>query len=355
MANFNTNQTRHLYVAKAVDSTHAIDSNDFAKGSIALKTCKDNPDGPVTKFYFSYKNADGLMTRSDLIDVKNVSSLKASLCVFDNGSVKSNPMDIPLIAHRVALDSNIIDLTSSSVVGKNLTLFITVHQALSYDDNDSLCFAAPVTISSAINTPALFHKELAKSVIMHTPGQLKGSFKVFSYDGTEITKKNYDSVSGNVNGFYIIPCSQSYVRGELANEPVNISVHTMFHLSNDADIQWAVLDPKTGLIPQAPSEIDGCKVIPAIYALADLEYFSLGERGDYNRGNWYHKEPKFGISDDDIESGANYNVLNIEYYWAGGAEDVQKSPRLLQVVAKASASNDIISGLYNSVSSLINA
>ena len=206
MANFNTNQTRHLYVAKAIDSN--VDTN----GDIAVKQLADG------KFFFSYRNADGLLTRSDLIDPKCVSYVKASLCTFSGASVSKNPMDIPLIAHTVAVDTSVVDVTSATNLGKTLNLFVTVHQALSYDDNDSLTFVAPVTLTSSINTAALFHKALAKSIIMHTPGQLKGSFKVFTYGGVEITKANYDSQAGHANGIVIVPCSQSYVRGELSNE-----------------------------------------------------------------------------------------------------------------------------------------
>ena len=56
MRNFNTNQTRHFYVAGAVDAN--VDTNlDIALGTTA-----------TGEMYFKYKNADGLLTRSDTID-----------------------------------------------------------------------------------------------------------------------------------------------------------------------------------------------------------------------------------------------------------------------------------------------
>ena len=44
-----------------------------------------------------------------------------------------------------------------------------------------------------------------------------------------------------------------------------------------------------------------------------------------------------------------YSVLSIEYYWQGGAENVQKSPRMIQVAAPETQSNDIVTTLYNTI------
>ena len=64
MQNFNTNQTRHLYVAGAIDAN--VDTNlDIALGTTA-----------TGEMYFKYKNADGLVTRSDSFDPKKIVSLK---------------------------------------------------------------------------------------------------------------------------------------------------------------------------------------------------------------------------------------------------------------------------------------
>ena len=62
MANFNTNQTRHFYVANAVDAS--VDTNlDIAVAQ-----------AQTGEFFFKYKNADGMLTRSDTIKPENVIS-----------------------------------------------------------------------------------------------------------------------------------------------------------------------------------------------------------------------------------------------------------------------------------------
>ena len=320
MANFNTNQTRHFYVAKAIDSS--VDTN----GDIAVKSLADG------KFYFAYKNADGLLVRSDLIDPKCVTSVKKTA---------ADDMNIPLMAHTVAINSSVVDITSSSMTGKTLSLIVTIHQAISYDESDTISFVAPVYVSSSINTAALFHKALAKAVVEHMP---KGFLKVFTYGGTEVTKANADSTSGHANGIILVPCAQKWVRGKMANEPVTLSVAFSYKNSNYEDIQW-------GTDVVAKSSVSGNTSIPSAYALADLEYFAYGERGDFNRGNWYHEEPTYII--DPTDGTKKYNVLSIEFYYAGGAEDVQKSPRLIQVAAEAKVSDDVITSLYEQVNALI--
>ena len=66
MANFNTNQARHLYVALDVKtlSSHTTDPATVltTAGDIALVATKDKD------ICFVYRNADGIITRSDIIN-----------------------------------------------------------------------------------------------------------------------------------------------------------------------------------------------------------------------------------------------------------------------------------------------
>ena len=55
-----------------------------------------------------------------------------------------------------------------------------------------------------------------------------------------------------------------------------------------------------------------------------------------------------------IDVAKEYNVLSIEYYWQGGAENVQKSPRMIQIAAEAADSNDVVTTLYEALVALVN-
>ena len=70
MSVFSTNQARHFYVATALKSPNVIASD--AAGSIAVKA-----DTAKNHLYFEYMGQGGL-TRSDLIDIKNIMYAKAT-------------------------------------------------------------------------------------------------------------------------------------------------------------------------------------------------------------------------------------------------------------------------------------
>ena len=88
------------------------------------------------------------------------------------------------------------------------------------------------------------------------------------------------------------------------------------------------------------------------HEIADLEYFCMGARGDlYRNMGW----PNVIHTTYLVDPTQKYDVLDINYYWAGGAEDVQKSPRTLTLVAVDNGShttmNDLI-GAINTASGL---
>lgn len=323
MQNFNTNQTRHFYVAGAIDSN--VDTNlDIALGTTA-----------TGEMYFKYKNADGLLTRSDTFDPKKIVSLKKTL---------SSDMAIPLKAHTIAVDTNAVTL--ANLVGKTIDLVITVHQVFDYDDDNCIRFVASV-VGNSTNTAnaTAFHKALAEAIAlaMPIPDPSYPYFKVYS-NGSEVTKAvaKAGSATGAAAGVVLVEGVQKFVRGKLTGEPCPISV--AFHLKNGntEDIVW-------GKDTIANSAIAGNTVVPANYVLANLEYFALGERGDYVRGYDYPNEynPTYAI---DLTT--NYDVLSIEYYWNGAAENVVKSPRLIQIAAphNNTAGSDICTQLYNTIS-----
>ena len=91
-------------------------------------------------------------------------------------------------------------------------------------------------------------------------------------------------------------------------------------------------------------------VIPSVYTIADLEYFTFGERGDDKRlFNWPHNyEPTYLITD----FTKKYDVVSIEFAWQGNAENIQKSPRMIQFAcegATGSAATSLAGEIYDAV------
>lgn len=324
MANFNTNQTRHLYVATA------IDNNVDTVGDISVKATATG------EIFFTYKNGDGILTRSDTIKPENVVSLKKTL---------ADEMATPLMKHTISVDGN---LTLTDYKGKSFDLIVRIKNIGDFSEVSSISFVASV-IGDNTNTAnaTAFHKALAIAIAKALPKSPDGYpyFKVFS-NGSEVTATTAASdVTGSAAGVVLVQAPQKWVRGKLSGEPVDFVVSSRLAPDNITDIAWA-----NEVI--AKSDVTNNTVIPANKKLADLEYFALGERGDYGRGytNLAGEEPTYMVN----PNSGTYNCLSIEYFWAGGAENVQKSPRLIQVVAPATVSDDIVSTLYASVQAMIN-
>ena len=311
--NFNTNQTRQLYVAKAKkDFSAPITEANVASmvaGVLALlKTQNDD-------FYFVYKNADGIVTRSDMIPAGNIEYVTKKT---------ATNMAKKLLAYTVYLDTDAYSLTD--LVGKTLTITVNVREIIDYDSANSIPVVASVKVTSAMSDAAAFHKALAIAIAKAMPKNREYPyFRIFS-SGTEVTASTAEAdVTGAAAGVVLVATPQKWVRGKLTGEPHQLSVS--FNIEDEA---W-------GKVEVAESAITGYTEIPATFELADLEYFCYGERGDYYRGfNWPNNyEPTYIINPADTAT--SYDVLTVQYFWQGHAENIQKSPRTIQIAGPAAA------------------
>ena len=320
MANFNTNQARHLYVAGTKKSTIAGIAN---AGDIYVGTTATG------ELYFVYKNGDGIVTRSDTIPAANIEYFN-----------KKAAADLAhkLLAHTVAIDTNVVSL--SALAGKTVTINIDVQEYISLSPADKLTVTASVDVTSAMNTAALFHKALAIAIAKAMPKRNIPLFRVFS-NGSEVTADTADSaVTGAAGGVVLVATPQKWIRGKMSNEPFNLVVSTSYKADNLSDVAW-------GTDTVAASAISGYTVLSNSYQLADLEYFCLGERGDVYRGAMWpnNYEPTYMIN-----VATNYDVLTIQYFWQGHAENIQKSPRTIQIAG----SQSVIADLYDAVEAAVN-
>ena len=330
MRNFNTNQTRHFYVAGAIDAN--VDSNL----DIALKQTATG------EMYFVYKNADGLVTRSDTFSVKKIKSLNKA---------EADSLATPLMMYELQADTSKLTFQASSpLIGKVLNLSVTLHGVFDYDmDNSMTAVASLVGDSTNTASASAFYKALAIAIAKALPKNDPSypAVKVF-VNATAVTEVTASTVASDIAGdatkIYLVQGPQKYVRGKLSGEPIPFSIATKLELSNVEVIDWLT----EGSYTLKKSTVTNNTVIPANFVLADLEYFALGERGDVYRGFNYPNDytPTYAIS---LDPSTKYNVLSIEYFWAGNAENVQKSPRLIQVAAPATVSNDIVTELYDQI------
>lgn len=349
MQNFNTNQTRHFYVAKAIGTE--TDYNQFDNGDIAIKHNAD-----LNSLWFVFKNYDGLLTRTDAINPKNIVSVKL-------GSTKANPsspfksLARPLLAQEIEIDTSkiifgatpVLAGTDISLIGKVFDLVVTIHGVFDDDLSNSLPIVASVvgTATNLANSYKLV-QEIADALVLAQPkNDPKHPFIRVFYNGNEVTAaaKAVDS-GATATKFTIVQGPQAYVRGKLDGTPCLFSSASHLAIGDIEDVQFV----KDAVLK--PSAISGFTEITGAHQLADLEWFAYGERGDVYRGYLYPNDydTHYEI---DPSGNTDYNVMSVEYFWQGGAENVQKSPRLLEIAAPATVSNDVITELYEALEALI--
>ena len=320
MANFNTYQTRNLYVVKDLLTSGAPD----AAGELLMGTTATG------EIFFKYYNGDGQATRTDLIRPASIISLKKT---------KAGAMDVKLKMHTIAVNTSAVTL--SELKGKNLSCVITIHQVGSYDMSDTITVTANV-VGDNTNTAnaTAFHKDLAEAIANALPETKYPLLKVFS-NGTEVKKG--DTATGAAGGVVLVESPQGYRRGLLSKEAYPFSVAFILHDKNIGDIVW-------GTDTIAASNVANNTVISGTYELADLESFTMGERGDDKRGFMYpyNYEPT-----PLIDLTKEYDVVSVEFAWQGNAENIQKSPRMIQfaceVTGSGSGATSDADDIYNAI------
>ena len=309
MANFNTYQTRNLYVVTDLLTSGEPDS----AGELKMGTTATG------EIFFKYFNGDGFATRTDIIRPESIISLKKT---------KAADMDIKLKMHTLAVDTSAVTL--ANLVGKTLNCVITLQQVGSYDMSDTITITASV-VGDSTNTAnaTAFHKALAGAIALALPDTPYPVLKVFS-NGSEVTKAiaKANSQTGASGGVVLVESPQGYRRGLLSKEAYPFSVAFVLHDGNTGDIAW-------GTDTVAVSNISGNTVIPSVYEIADLEAFTMGERGDDKRGYNYpfNYEPTLLV-----DLSKSYDLVSIEFAWQGNAENIQKSPRMIQFACEVSGS-----------------
>ena len=309
MANFNTYQTRNLYVVTDLLTSGEPD----AAGELKMGTTATG------EIFFKYFNGDGIATRTDIIRPESIISLKKT---------RAAEMDTKLLMHTLAVDTSAVTL--SNLVGKTLNCVITIQQVGSYDMSDTITITASV-VGNSTNTAnaTAFHKALAGAIALALPDTKYPVLKVFS-NGSEVTKAlaTAGSPTGAAGGVVLVESPQGYRRGLLSKEAYPFSVAFVLHDGNTNDIVW-------GTDTIAESNISDNTVIPSVYAIADLEAFTMGERGDDKRGYYYpfNYEPT-----PLVDLTKSYDLVSIEFAWQGNAENIQKSPRMIQFACEVSGS-----------------
>lgn len=347
MATFSTNQVRQLYVASnEVPTGHVLASN--ATGSIAVKS-----DKTKNQLYFEYKGADNLM-RSDLIDIKNILYTKTTT---------PEAMARKLKSVTVTLDKGING--DVPIAGQDYILRIAFRQYVGMSDEDQYFKYGMVHAYAGMKADE-FYKVLALSIAKNFSREVVPLIKVevhssatagkgkFDSDGymvvTPTTKDNGKSNSANpyycddarlivkdIDSIRITEVEQPWRLGVMAQTPVYFTVQPATIMVNGDERIWATVTEGTN------GAIDNGK------AIADLEYFCMGERGDIYRGvEFPHNIPTTYL----VDPTKTYYTFDIHYAYVGSNESAQKSEKDITIVCSNKEVFNKIVAAFNTATGL---
>lgn len=333
MATFSTNQVRQLYVADALKTPNVIATD--AAGSIAVKN-----DTAKTHLYFEYMGAGG-MTRSDLIDIKNILYAKAT---------DADDLAHDLAKYKLTLDASVNGGTP--VAGQDYILRIAFRNYIGLSEEDQYFKYGMVHAVTGM-TASDFYKTLALSLVKNFSKEEEGLLKFYLEIGgsdagtvagtpTEVTKDTKESsLTGTYTGLVIEEAPQEWILGVMEQVPVNFTLQPDTIISSGDERIWGTV-----------KQVTSTNSIPDGHKIADLEYFCMGERGDIYRmvGFPHIIRTKYLVNPDN-----KYNVIDIHYAYVGANESVQKSEKdITIVVPKIGANNQTANKLTNDIIAAIN-
>lgn len=332
MATFSTSQARHLYVVGEVSNNPIVPGDNAG----AVYVGKDTVSNAV---YLQYKSPGGVV-RSDMISISNLTYAKA---------IDAADMKYTLDRYKVVLDSSVN--SGAPIIGQDYLLRITIKSHIGPSDEyqyfkfGSVRVVAGMTASTFYKTMALslainFKREPSKmfNFYLETGGTVPGTIAT-TVAVTDATDP--DSLTGTYTGIVIEEVEQPWVLGKFQQTPLHFNIQPDRVTDSGDERIWGLVNKGSS----SASVHNGKKT-------ADLEHFTLGERGDVYRGAGY---PNNIDSTYLVNPSNEYNYIELGYFWAGGAEEIQKSPRTITLVVPKVGSDDSVSNvLANSLITKLN-
>lgn len=326
MATFSVNQVRHLYVAKSLQTTIA---QLTTAGDILPKA-----DTAKSTMYFQYFSPAGVIESSDKIDIKNITYAKAT---------SSQYLAKKLDRYQVVLDSTIN--SGAPVAGQDYLLRLAFRQYVGLSPEDQYWKYGMVHAVSGMSASD-FYKALALSLgknLAREATPLVTIYLVSDASGSETyTKVDIDTdpatLTGTYTGIQIEQVAQDWILGVMPQGYIPFAVQpTNITFEGDERI-WGTVTTVTPI-----------NSVQNGHDIADLEYFTMGARGDFYRNMGW---PNVIHTTYLVDPTQKYDTLDISYYWAGGAEDVQKSPRTITLVTVDDGSHTAMKALIAAINTV---
>ena len=283
MANFSQDQVRQLYVVLSKATKF-----DNTTPSGALKVNKSNED-----VWFNYQTPNGdngksATVRTDLIPIKNIEYAVASPAV-----------SRPLKRQVVSLDTSLN--WGSPVVGQEYMLRFTFY---------NLGIGGPE--NQYIKNGGAY-----KVKIGDTAATIMQALKALA--DKNFSREPYPYVTVTLDGDTLVieEVPQPWVLGKRQAAQVYFQVQVVPITLDGSLYPWGIVTDTTST---------NTNVVTNGKTVADMEWFYIGERADQFRGMGYP---------DNFETiylanpSKKYNFIDIHYFYAGDAEDIQKSKKYI--------------------------
>lgn len=295
--NFSSNQVRQFYVV-----TGGTDG--------AIQDVKQTPEGEV---YFVYRGAgDDSMLRSDFIVPSTVTYAKK--------------IEAATMATKMRKIS--ISLATDPIVGQDYVLGINFKNFFSSGDDSQYYKTAVVHATSETSTKAELLKAMKEA--------LDAAFS--REDGATKLSNPYLNFSVSGEKLIIEEKEQPWTRDTMKQRRIYFDVFPSTVYNGTEDVHWAT---KVG--EKYYTEEDSTTTIPNGKAIANMEYFYLGERGDqYRMAGWPNYIPTKYL----VDENKAYDVIEIHYAFTDtGVNSYRTEKELTIVVASDADADGIVSEL----------
>lgn len=302
---FSQNQVQQLYVVNKLSETL---SNPAVKGEAVFHAKKDNKEG-----YIEYKGAKGAY-RTDMVQGSQILSITVT-----SGKAKSQ------VRHL-----KVWDITPSenalAAIGQVCILRMSFRNWIGMSDFDTYTKDVAVKITKGMKIKG-FCDALAKAIRQSFAREYDKVITATS-DGTKVTIKE---VGTDLD---------EWQRGVKGVAPMNLTLAAdTITVADGVEETWLA---STNIEDDSANEF-GAKVkqsatvgeaIGNAKAIADLEYFCAGNRGDmYRNVGWPNVIPtEYLITDTD--NATAYDIINVHYYFVGAGVQSAKSEKDMTFVCK---------------------
>ena len=307
MANFSTNQSRHLYVISGYNSS-VTDAS--AVGTIGAVTAIDDLRGK--EVMFKYKGVESVLP-SDFIQIQNIGYAKA---------IPASDMITVMKKIEVTLDSTVN--SGAPVSGQDYVLSINFKNFFSSGDASQYFKDAAVHATASMSASD-FYKAMVNSLnaaFSREPGATKTSnpYLTFSVDNTTTATK-----------IIIEEKPQEWALGTKKARRIMFDIFCSTIYTGGDDVVWGTVTDAT---PTKANAVVGTNAVGNGQQIADLEWFCMGERGDQYRGvGW----PNVISTKYLVDSTQQYHVFELHFAFTDTGVNSYRTEKEITIVAPATA------------------